>query len=315
MSAADRLAPEMKAVLDRLLVEDGVQPDPTLLPAAEGRALAEASNRRWNEDGPVMAKQLIVETADGRQAHAFIPTGDLGMQAILYIHGGGWSFCSAATHDGAARWLAQETGVAVVTFDYRLAPEHPYPAGLEDCLAVWSRRDDILPGRTWSVSGDSAGANLALAMMLRLHEQDLPQTGLLFYGVYDADFESSSYRAMADGPGLTRDKMRRYWDFYTGKQAHRMSDPYLTPANAPDEMLAALPPLYLNAAEIDPLCADSERLAARLHSLGRHDRFDLIKGVIHGFMQMSLWLPQSVDAYHRAGQVFRDMTLPPQTTA
>ena len=315
MTAADRLAPEMKAVLERLFAEDGVQPDPTLLPSAEGRAIAEASNRRWNVDGPAMAKQLIVQTADGRCAHVFIPLDDRGQQAILYVHGGGWSFCSAATHEGAARWLAQATGTAVVTFDYRLAPEHPYPAGLEDCLAIWSQRDAILADRTWSVSGDSAGANLALAMMLRLNGRDLPQAGLLFYGVYDADFETSSYRAIADGPGLTRDKMRRYWDFYTGKQADRMSDPCLTLANAPDEMLAALPPLYLNAAEIDPLCADSERLAARLHSLGRHDRFDLIQGVIHGFMQMSLWLPQSVDAYHRAGQAFRDMTRPLRTTA
>lgn len=314
MTAADRLAPEMKAVLERLLAEDGAQPDPTLLPPAEGRALAEASNRRWNLDGPTMEKQLIVETADGRRAHVFIPPGDLGTQAILYVHGGGWSFCSAATHEGAARWLAQETGAAVVTFDYRLAPEHPYPAGLEDCLAVWSGRDAILPGRSWSVSGDSAGANLALAMMLRLKGQDLPQAGLLFYGVYDADFDSPSYRAVADGPGLTRDKMRRYWDFYTGAQADRLSDPCLTPANAPDRMLAGLPPLYLNAAEIDPLCSDSERLAARLQSLGRPDRFDLVQGVIHGFMQMSPWLPQSADAYRRAGRAFRDITGTPLPT-
>jgi acetyl esterase len=314
MTTADRLAPEMKAVLARLLAEDGVQPDPTLLPPAEGRALAEASNQRWNVDGPVMAKQLIVETADGRRAHVFIPAADRGQQAILYIHGGGWSYCSAATHDGAARWLAQETGSAVVTFDYRLAPEHPYPAGLKDCLAVWFQRAAILPDRAWSVSGDSAGANLALAMMLRLQGQELPHAGLLFYGVYDADFESPSYRMIANGPGLTRDKMRRYWDFYTGAQVDRMSDPCLTPANAPNEMLAALPPLYLNAAEIDPLCSDSQRLAGRLHRLGRQDRFDVIQGVIHGFMQMSLWLPQSADAYCRAGQAFRDMTETPLPT-
>ena len=308
MSASDLLAIEMRAVLDRLATEDGPQPDPTLLPPAEGRAVAEASNRRWNHEGPVMARELIVETADGRRAYVYIPTGDSGVQAILYIHGGGWSYCSAATHDGAARWLADAAGAPVVTFDYRLAPEHRYPAGLEDCLSLWAGREGILPGRIWSVSGDSAGANLAMAMMLRLDGRDLPQSGLLFYGVYDADFDSPSYRAIAEGPGLTRDKMRRYWDFYTGPDADRLADPGLTPANAPDAALAALPPLYLNAAEIDPLCSDSERLAARLHALGRKDRFDLIAGVVHGFMQMSLWLPQSVDAYRRAGDAFRDIT-------
>lgn len=308
MSASDLLATEMRAVLDRLATEDGPQPDPTLLPPAEGRAVAEASNRRWNREGPVMARELIVETADGRRAYVYIPKGDSGVQAILYIHGGGWSYCSAATHDGAARWLADAAGAPVVTFDYRLAPEHRYPAGLEDCLSVWAGREGILPGRIWSVSGDSAGANLAMAMMLRLDGRDLPQSGLLFYGVYDADFDSPSYRAIAEGPGLTHDKMRRYWDFYTGPDADRLADPCLTPANAPDAALAALPPLYLNAAEIDPLCSDSEKLAARLHALGREDRFDLIAGVVHGFMQMSLWLPQSIDAYRRAGDAFRDIT-------
>lgn len=300
-----RLASEMQAVIDRLLAEDGVQPDPTLLPPPEGRALAEASNRRWNQSGPKMARQLIVETADGRRAYVFVPGNDTGARAILYIHGGGWCFCSAATHEGAARHLAQATGAPVVTFDYRLAPEHPYPAGLEDCLAVWAGRDAILAGRVWSVSGDSAGANLAVAMMLRLPSTERPETGLLFYGVYDADFDSPSYLYAADGPGLTRDKMRRYWDFYTGTRDR--SDPCLTPLHAPDAMLAALPPLYLNAAEIDPLCSDSERFAARLRALGREDRFDLTRGVIHGFMQMSQWLPQSEEAFRRAGEAFCDM--------
>lgn len=301
------LAPEMRAVLDRLLAEDGVQPDPTLLPPAEGRAAAEAANRRWNGPEPAMARELCVETPDGRRAHVFLPAGDLGREAILYIHGGGWAFCSAATHEGAARQLAVETGAAVVTFDYRLAPEHPYPAGLEDCLAVWAGREAILAGRRWSVAGDSAGAHLAVALMFRLNGRDLPATGLLFYGVFDADFESPSYVEVAEGPGLTRAKMQRYWDFYT-PAAGRLEDPCLTPARAPDAMLAALPPLYLNAAEIDPLRSDAERFSARLTALGRTDRFDIVPGVVHGFMQMSRWLPQSVAAYRRAGEVFRTLT-------
>mgnify|MGYP005997381831 CR=1 FL=1 len=302
-----RLAPEMRAVLDRLLAEDGPQPDPTLLPPAEGRAAAEAGNRRWNGPEPRMARELRVETADGRRAHVFLPETDAGRDAILFIHGGGWAFCSAATHEGAARQLAVETGAAVVTFDYRLAPEHPYPAGLEDCLAVWAGREAILPGRRWSVSGDSAGANLALALMIRLAGRDLPATGLLFYGVFDADFTSPSYVEIAEGPGLTRAKMQRYWDFYA-PSGIRLSDPCLTPARAPDALLAGLPPLHLNAAEIDPLRSDSERLAARLQALGRNDSFDIVPGVVHGFMQMSRWLPQSVEAYRRAAEAFRRMT-------
>lgn len=298
-----RLAPEMRAVLDRTAAEDGPQPDPTTLPPAEGRARAEAANRRWNTGLPRMARELIVETAEGRRAHVYIPDTDGGTAAILLIHGGGWAFCSAATHEGAARQLAQETGAAVVTFDYRLAPEHRYPAGLEDCAAIWAGREAILPGRRWSVAGDSAGANLAMALMIR-RPDDLPASALLFYGVYDADFSSPSYVDIADGPGLTRDKMRRYWDFYADA-AGRLTDPCLTPARAPDRVLAALPPLYLNAAEIDPLRSDSDALAARLRAIGHPHTYDLVPGVVHGFLQMSLWLPQSAAAYARAGEVFR----------
>ncbi|WP_410218589.1 alpha/beta hydrolase [Paracoccus sp. (in: a-proteobacteria)] len=300
------LAPEMSAVLDRLAREDNDLPDPTTLPPAEGRALAEATNRRWNTPKPAMARELLVQTSDGRRAYAYIPPHDTGDRAILYVHGGGWAFCSAATHEGAARQLASATKTAVVTFDYRLSPEHPYPAGLEDCLAVWASREEILTGRSWSVAGDSAGANIAVAMMIRLPGQDLPKAGLLFYGVYDADFETRSYQEVAEGPGLTRGKMQRYWDFYADEAA-RLDDPCLTPARAPDALLASLPPLYLNAAQIDPLRSDSERFAARLHSLGRNDRFDMVPGVVHGFMQMSLWLPQSVAAYRRAGEAFSAM--------
>lgn len=307
MTPADRLAPEMRAALARMLAEDGVLPDPTTLPPAEGRALAEAGNRRWNNHQPRMARELIVQLENGQQAHVFLPESDAGAQAILFIHGGGWVFCSAATHEGAARQLAEATGAAVITFDYRLAPEQPYPAGLEDCRAIWTARDLILPGRRWSVAGDSAGANLAVALMFGLSAPDMPQAGLLFYGVYDADFGSDSYVEIAEGPGLTRAKMQRYWDFYADA-AIRMDDPCLTPARAPDDLLAKLPPLYLNAAEIDPLRSDSERLVQRLRDLGREDAYDLVPGVIHGFMQMSLWLPQSVDAYRRAGEVFRAIT-------
>ena len=301
------LAPEMQAVLDRLMAEDGMQPDPTQLLPAEGRAKAEAANRRWNGPAPAMARELIVETPGGRRAFVFVPPSDTGREAILYIHGGGWAFCSAATHEGAARRLALATGAPVITFDYRLAPEHPYPAGLDDCLSLWAEREHVLTGRRWSVSGDSAGANLALALMVRLKGRDLPHCGLLFYGVFDADFESPSYRQVAEGPGLTRGKMQRYWDFYAPED-QRLSDPCLTPARASDEILAALPQLYLNAAEVDPLRSDSEALAARLHALGRKDPFDTVPGVVHGFMQMSIWLPQAEAAFDRAGEAFRTMT-------
>ena len=320
------LLPEMRAVLDRLAEEDAGLDDPTLLPPAEGRALAARSNERWNTDLPDMAAVNTLPTtgADGAPMPLRLltpPEADRGL--ILYVHGGGFAFCSGATHERAARLLAIESGVTVATFDYRLAPEAPYPAGLEDCIAIWKQvaTGAILPaeiaGGLLAVSGDSAGANLALALMLSelTHGRHVPDMGLLFYGVYGADFETESYRQCAEGPGLTRAKMMRYWDWYAPHATTVRTDPLVTPLSAGDDILIDLPPLYLNAAEIDPLRSDSEALHARLLALGRNDRFRLHRGVVHGFMQMTLSLAAARAAVAEAGSAFREMAgLPRQNT-
>lgn len=294
-------SPAMRALLDRLAREDRGLADPTTLEPQAGRALAALTNLRWNEDLPPVAESRNLMQA-GLPARLVVPKGDTGRDAILHVHGGGWAFCSAATHEVAARRLAEATGARVLTVEYRLAPEHPYPQGLEDVLAAWAARD---PGFRWSIAGDSAGANLALAAMLRLIEDGgaLPAQALLFYGVYGADFATPSYETYADGPGLTRAKMQRYWNWYAARDLR--GRPTVAPLAASDAALAALPPLYLNAAGIDPLCSDTELLVARLRALGRDDPFDLIEGVVHGFMQMGSVLAEARSAFDQAGTVFR----------
>ncbi|MBJ3774308.1 alpha/beta hydrolase [Acuticoccus mangrovi] len=299
------LSPAMAALLARLADEDAGVPDTTTLPAAEGRALAARLNERWNRDLPPMALEEDL-TLVGLPARHLVPEEDEGNGAILYIHGGGFSFCSKDTHEGAARALANACRAPVVTFDYSLAPEHPYPAGLEDCSRAWDSFRFMMADRRTAISGDSAGANLALALMLRAPEGGglLPATALLFYGVYDDDFDSPSYIAHADGPGLTRGKMQRYLDWYVAP--HRRPEAAALPLKATDAQLKALPPLYLSAAGLDPLRSDTERLAARLAALGRQeDRFDLYDGVVHGFMQMSAHLPEARAAFADAGAFFR----------
>lgn len=302
---------QMRAILDRLAVEDAGLPDPTTLSAAQGRAQAEAGNLRWNIDLPEMAaiKNCAVQGPAGAIAcRILIPQGT-PRGTILFVHGGGWAFCSKDSHERCARLLAIEAQATVVTFDYRLAPEAAFPAGLEDCRAVWSALRvkaepfDGLSG-PFALSGDSAGANLAMALML--DGSPLPDFGLLFYGVYGADFTSPSYGDCANGPGLTRDKMRRYWDWYVPEALRH--DPLLTPLSASDAALKALPPLYLNAAEIDPLRSDSERMFHRLSSLGRRDEFRLHGGVVHGFMQMTTALEEARQALGDAGAAFRTFT-------
>lgn len=294
----------MQAVLDRLIVEDSELVDPTSLPSDAGRALAELSNLRWNSDLPDVAKARTV-MIDDMPARYVVPHNDLGSDAILHVHGGGWAFCSAATHEGAARRLAIATCAPVLTFEYRLAPEHPYPSGLDDCLDAWSARDR---SRRWSIAGDSAGANLALAGLLRILEEggEPPICALLFYGVFGADFSTRSYTEFADGPGLTRAKMRRFWDWYAPGNVRHL--PSVAPLKADDAQLSALPPLYLNAAGLDPLRSDAEALAERLRDLGRDDGFDLFHGVVHGFMQMASVLPEAQSAFDKAGAFFKERT-------
>lgn len=295
-------SPAMRAVLERLAAEDAGLVDPTLLEPHNGRALAALTNHRWNAELPDVAEARTVLHAS-MPARLVTPHNDTGRDAILHVHGGGWAFCSAMTHEGAARRLAIACAAPVLTFDYRLAPEHPWPAGLEDVVEAWRARD---PARRWSIAGDSAGANLALAAMLRMQAEglDAPAQALLFYGVYGADFASPSYLAHAEGPGLTRDKMRRYWDWYAAP-AER-DEPTVAPLCASDTQLAALPPLYLNAAGLDPLRSDTERLVERLRGLGRSDPFDLVDGVVHGFMQMGSILPEASSAFVKAGEIFKE---------
>ncbi|MGF6232703.1 acetyl esterase [Inquilinus ginsengisoli] len=296
--------PEMAAIMARLAAEDGHLPDPMTLSAAEGRAQAEAGNVRWNRDLPAMeTTALMLPGGDGpRPARLFRPPSARG--AILYVHGGGWAFCSLDTHDRAMRCLAEATGMAVIGIDYRLAPEHPYPAGLDDAVAAWRALPEVLglPGPI-GISGDSAGANLALALMLREQESGRPQPefGLLFYGVYAVDHDTDSHRRFGPGGyGLTTAKMARYRDWYAPDPT-TWGEPQVSPLAATDAALRALPPLYLNAAGLDPLLGDTLALGARLQALDRADPVRVHRGVVHGFMQMTSALAEARTAFAEAG--------------
>ncbi len=306
-----RPSDDMQIVLDHLMREDAGLPDPSLLTPIEGRKLSVRSNERWNKNPPEMAevREVFVDGLAGPIACRVLTPKCKPRGTILFIHGGGWAYCSMDTHERCARVLANEAQATVVLCDYRLAPENPYPAGLDDCSSVWSALTSTsgplseLTG-PFAVSGDSAGANLAMALLLGRFTK--PDCALLFYGVYEADFNSPSYIECEHGPGLTRAKMMRYWDWYAAQGVR--SDPQVSPLLAEDAALMALPPLYLNAAELDPLRSDSERLYARLSGLGRNDQFRIHRGVVHGFMQMTLMLEEACLALADAGAAFRSFT-------
>jgi acetyl esterase len=314
-----RLSPEMAGLLARVAAEAGPQVDPTTLPPAEGRALSEEGNRRWNVDLPAMAAVGEVFVADDAglgsarvRLKVLVPPGS-GAGAVVFVHGGGFAFCSPETHERCARVLALECGLPVLLPDYRLAPEHPYPAGLMDVVAtIRSAFSALAPFGVAAgpliLAGDSAGANLALAALLHEATQGRPPLAgaLLFYGTYAGDFRTESYRDFENGPGLTTAKMQRYWRWYVGDR-DVSADPLACPLLAPDEALAALPPLHLMAAGVDPLLSDSIVLHERLKRLGRSERLTVVPGVTHGFLQNTLDLAAAREALAAAGTDARRM--------
>jgi acetyl esterase len=292
-----QLDPHMAEIL-RLIDGLGLPAYETMT-AVEARAAAEERNRFWNEHNPPVAlvRDLTVPGPGGElrlrlyQPEVVAAVGP----GVLYLHGGGWVICSLDTHDGVCRRLANASGLRVASLDYRMAPEHPFPVPLDDCIAAtgWLMRHGPSLGidcQRLALAGDSAGGNLALATFLALRDrgEPLPRAAALIYGAFSADLDSPSHRAYGSGAYiLSGPTMRWFWDQYVPDLEHR-DQPLVSPLRAD---LRGLPPLYLAAAELDPLRDDSERLAGRLALAGVDFDYRLWRGMCHACIMMSRLLP------------------------
>ncbi|MDY6829646.1 MAG: alpha/beta hydrolase [Pseudomonadota bacterium] len=218
---------------------------------------------------------------------------------IIYYHGGGWVIGSMEQSDTVARKLAERTSCAVVVPDYRLAPEHRYPAAVEDAYATleWtaSRLDEFggpqgkpLP---LIVSGDSAGGNLAAVVARRARDAQGPDIALqvLIYPVTDANFDQPSYLAPENQTFLERETMVWFWDHYL-PEVERRAEPDASPLQAED--LSKLPPAVVLTAEHDVLRDEGEAYARALEQAGVPVDFRRHPGQIHGFFTL-LMLPGS----------------------
>jgi acetyl esterase len=283
-------------------------PDYTKMPLAEGRSTFERFAAGWNLDPPALAgrRNLEIPTGWGRMAaRLYRPTHEQGLPLVLYIHGGGWTFGSIRTHDRAMAHLALEGGFVVLGIEYRLAPEHPFPAAIEDVAATLAALDNGLLGEDADVSrlgiaGDSAGAGIALGTLLDPTFRQRISAAALFYGCYAPVFDTPSHVAFGGGDfQLTTARMRWYWRNWLGD----LADDSVTAATPARGNLTDMPPLYLNAAGLDPLRDETLELAKRLGEAGNDCRVDVFAGVCHGFMQMASRLPAARRA-HRAGAEF-----------
>jgi len=268
--------------------------DVTKLPAAEGRRLINLAAQTLNDGQPELPRVEtlhIAGPAGTLRARLYQPEAAAGKGAIFYIHGGGWFACDVDTHDRMLRYLAQQSGLTVFALDYRLAPEHPFPAALEDCLAGWhwlhaeAANLSIEPSRI-CIAGDSAGANIALALCIAERDagRPTPAAGALLYGCFAPGLNTESHRRYGTGPyGLTGARMDWYWANYLG--SHEPAPPYLAAPLHAD--LRGLPPLYLGIAECDVLADDSRLLAARLREIGSTLEFTVWPKLTHGVLQMT----------------------------
>ena len=236
-------------------------------------------------------QRLAVEdlSANGVPVRVFRPPGNTSLPAVIYGHGGGWVL--GETHDDICAEIADQAHVVSVLIDYRLAPEHPYPAQLEDSLAVldWMRTAGraigIDPARIVG-AGDSAGGQMTVALALALRDRGLdPLRGqVLIYPVLGADTDTASYRRNAHAPCLTREEMIFYLESFLGPRGSpAWSDPYAVPNLARD--VSGLPPAFIAVAGHDPLHDDGVIFADKLAKAGVPVTLRDEPALAHSFMR------------------------------
>ena len=209
---------------------------------------------------------------------------------VMYIHGGGFVLGSLDSGDQIASGIAEQVGAVVFSVDYRLAPEHPFPAGPEDCYAALrhisenASKFDVDAERI-AMWGDSAGGNLTVATCMLARDRGGPKIAaqaVVYPTLIDRPV-SRSHREYADSPGLGADFMERAWNAYLGKKRDDVS-PYATPlAEASD--LAGLPPAHVHIAHYDPLADDGRDYVRRLLDAGVDAELHCARDMIHGFVR------------------------------
>ncbi|MFJ3691463.1 alpha/beta hydrolase [[Kitasatospora] papulosa] len=295
--------------------EDVARTSPVLEPAAAAFAEATANPPYLFELAPADGRKAVdeVQSGDGVakpevdeewitvkggptgdvRARIVKPAGATGtLPVILYIHGAGWVFGNAHTHDRLVRELAVGAGAAVVFPEYDLSPEARYPVAIEQNYAVarWIVQDGAtkqLDGARLAVAGDSVGGNMtaALTLMAKQRGDVALKHQVLFYPVTDASFDTGSYRQFATGYFLRRDGMQWFWDQYTTDEAER-AQITASPLRATTEQLSGLPAALVITGEADVLRDEGEAYADKLREAGVPVTAVRFQGIIHDFVML-----------------------------
>ncbi|WP_110206830.1 alpha/beta hydrolase [Nocardioides daejeonensis] len=254
---------------------------------------------------PDRSEDVLISGPGGElPARVLVPSNPRGI--LLYLHGGGWVVGSIAEHEALGRQLAEATRCTVVLASYRLAPEAPWPAAVDDAWAALTwvdahRSELAVTGAPLVVAGDSAGGNLATILARRAREDSGPAIALqvLVYPVTDHDFDNASYTDPANQLALNRDTLRWFWDHYVAAEHRDHAD--VSPLRAED--LAGLPPAVVVTAEHDVLRDEGHAYAERLRAAGVAVDHRDFAGQMHGFFTMVGLLPAQGEALAHVAQL------------
>jgi len=232
------LDPQARAIIDQFAAMGGAELHEMSVPQARELILGMAGLAGEPESIARVENSMVPGPAGDIPIRIYTPVGTAPFPVLVYFHGGGWVIGNLDTHDGVCRSLANRVGCIVVSVDYRLAPEHPFPAAPEDCYAAtrWVAEHAATVGADRgriAVGGDSAGGNLAAVVALMARDRGGPKLvhQLLIYPATDADFETRSCRENAEGYFLTRADMVWFWNHYAPRDEDRRN-PYAAPLRA-----------------------------------------------------------------------------------
>jgi len=237
------------------------------------------------------------------------PSEAKDLPAMVYFHGGGWVLNFLDIYDAELSSLANKSDSVVIAVNYQKAPEHPYPIPFDDCYAtyLWVHQNAESLGIGSSkigVGGESAGANLAAAVALKIRDTSGPSLAyqLLINPCAERDFNSASYQSFATGYGLSRQGMQWYWEQYLQGNEHDQ-DPYACPSTAKD--FSNLAPAIVVTAEFDPLKDDGVKYERLLRQAGVLTHYREYKGMIHGFANLGSITPTAALALSDCAEIIR----------
>jgi acetyl esterase len=288
--------PKIAEFLATLPPSDGNAPD-----VESWRSQGESHLPPLGERLPLQAvEDSVAETGSGQvPLRIYTPTNSQTFGLLLYFHGGAFFSGSLETHDSIARSLAKSTGLKVISVGYRLAPEHAYPAGLDDCYeavrwAVGHAEELAWNRQTLAVAGDSSGGTFVAAVCAKAIDDGFTAITdqILFYPSVDLDFEVSRYPSLSEnavGKGLETIALKPHNSFYVGSGADP-ADPLVSPIKRQD--LSGMPRALVITAEFDPLRDEGEAYGHHLVDSGVEVTSKRYQGATHGFVQYFSWLPE-----------------------